>query len=549
MRKVILYLLSAVFLLVSFPTYAQIGLDTGEGSHSYSVAKKKIKKKRTKKRKRRRKKARRQRPDMSHEDLSEALRLAKRSRYREASMKLFQLSHKPRYRAQRMQIKYILGLMLYHMELNQLSVFQFIGVIRKGSGRYLKQSLEKLSLAADALGDDSLLNYAISKVKIKKFPRVHKDMLYYRIGEFQMRGKKMEAAARSFNYVSRSSSFYSKAKYLQGLAYSEADKTGQALKSFNELIAHQPPGVTRSNRVIGMMGKARVFYQMKEWDQAIEYYRSIPRDTKFWHDTLFESSWAMLRSGKFRSALSNFQSLHSPYYEDFYMPESLLLRAIVYLYICKYDEMRKVLDLFNKIYKSVYSDVSNYLKVNDSPVKYFNDVVKILNEYNQVGEDIDHNKYELPFQFVRKIIKEGDFQRSYRYIKELFKEKKRVEAMPVEWRESAIGRYAIKVLTNRISKARKKTGKQIRNHMIAMKSELRDLIEQESFIRFEMGNSVREHLKKKVIGKELPGGQIDSHRSRNFYIKDGFEYWPFRGEYWLNELGNYHYVGTHSCGP
>ncbi len=481
-------------------------------------------------------------------DLTNALKLVHNGEYHEASMKLFQLSHSPRFLSKRTQIKYILGLMLYQMDLNQTSAFQFINVIRKGQSKYLKQSLEKLSLAADKLGDDSLLNYAISKVKVSEFPKVHRDMLYYRIGEFQMRNDQIKKAAHSFGLVSDSSSFYNKSKYSQALAYSELNQIEKAVNAFDELIEHQgSTDITNANRVVGIMGKARAFYQDKNWEQAIENYRKIPRDTEFWHDTLFESSWAMLRSGKFRSALSNFQSLHSTFYENFYLPESLLLRAIVYLYICKYVEMRKVMDLFNKIYKPVYSDINNYLNVNSDPSKYFNDIVSILVDYNNFGENIDHNKYKLPFQAVRRILKEGDFRRSYNYIKELLREKNRVQSMPSRWKESSMGRYANKVITTRIIKARKRAGQQVRDHMLAIKAELRDFFEQEGFIRFEMGNSERENIRKKISGKLLPK-QINDEQTRDFYIQDGFEYWSFNGEYWLDELGNYHYIGTHSCG-
>lgn len=83
--------------------------------------------------------------------------------------------------------------------------------------------------------------------------------------------------------------------------------------------------------------------------------------------------------------------------------------------------------------------------------------------------------------------------------------------------------------------------------MIVVKAELVDLFEQEGFIRYEMINGKKEQLKKKVAGKDLPKGQIDEDNSRDYYIQNGYQYWPFRGEYWLNELGNYHYVGTQSC--
>ncbi len=294
------------------------------------------------------------------------------------------------------------------------------------------------------------------------------------------------------------------------------------------------------------MGKARTLYQRKNWDEAIEAYRQVPRDTEFWHDTLFESSWAMLRSGRFRSALSNFHSLHSSFYEDQYLPESLLLRSIVYLYICKYDEMDKVLTLFNRTYKPVYKQINKTLETVDKPDRYFN----LMNDMMKVAKKdsgADRMSMPIPYLVAQKISREPDFQNVFQYIRRLIEEKKRINALSGGWGSSAVGRYSKKVLNTRLAKAKQRAGKIVRNHLLTIREELVDLIEQEGFARYEMINGRKEFLKKRIAGKELPEQQIDETTQRDFYIQNGYEYWPFRGEYWLDELGNYHYVGTQSC--
>ncbi len=481
-------------------------------------------------------------------ELAEALQFAKTGKYAEASTRLFQLSLSPRFVEKRMQIRYLLGLMLYQMKMYQLSAFQFISVIREGNNKYISQSLEKLSLAANELGDETLLNYAISRVKAESFPAVHRDMLFYRIGEFQLRNEQYKEAIRSFEMVPDQSPLLDKTLYLKGLAYAQSSDAASAAKVFNDLIERKKEApVTDMARVAAIMGKARALYQSKNWDEAIQTYREVPRDSELWHDTLFESSWAMLRSGRFRSAISNFQSLHSPYYEESYLPESLLLRSIVYLYICQYDEMDKVLLLFSKIYRPVFKSVSDYLEKVQNPVQYFNDVVKVIQASERPGFDPSQLHSNVPYLLVRKVVKEGDFQRSYSYIKKLIAERRIIRAMPGAWKASAIGKYSLQTLDRRIERARAKAGREIRNHMIVVKAELVDLFEQEGFIRYEMINGKKELLKKRLAGKDLPKGQIGEDNSRDYYIQNGFEYWPFRGEYWLNELGNYHYVGTQSC--
>ena len=478
-------------------------------------------------------------------EFRQALQLSRQRKYAEASEILFRLVYNPRFRSQAPRIRYILGLNLWKMKMYQLSAFQFISVVKEGNGKYVNLALEKLSVVADILGDDSLLNYAISRVQVKRFPSSQRDMLYFRIGEFQQRGGQYLSAASSFSRVRPTNPLYAKAKYNQGLSYALAGKEREALNAFDQLaIRRESAGPNDTVRAGALMGKARVYYQMKDWDRAIETYRQVPRDSSFWHDTLFESSWAMMRSGRFRSALSNFQSLHSAYYEGYYLPESLLLRSIVYLYICKFDEVEKVLDLFSKLYKPVYARVDRMLDYKGSPEIYFNLMVQVMNK-REKGEVSDTSP--MPYVVAQKISQEGDFQNSYNYIRKLLEERRIYNAQPASWRAGNIGRYSKKVLETRIKKAKAKAGRQVRYHLLSIKQELVDLFEQEGFIRFEALNSQKEELKKEISGKDLKPKQVDEERARDFYIKDGYQYWPFDGEYWLDEIGNYHYVGTQSC--
>ncbi len=485
---------------------------------------------------------------MGQDVLAQALRLAQAGNYKDSSILLFQLSYSPRFRSRRNQIRYILGLNLFQMNLNQVAAFQFISVVREGESRYLRQALEKLSLAADNLGDDTLLNYALGRVRVDDFPRIHRDMLSYRIGEFQLRNNQFVEAAQSFSRVQRTSPLFAKAKYLQGVALTQANQLPQALRSFEDLFdSRRAFGPTDPSRVAAQMGIARVYYQQRNWARAIDTYRSVPRDTEAWHDTLFESSWAMLRSGRFRSALSNFHSLHSSYYEDFFIPESLLLRSIVYLYICKYEEMEKVLNLFNQIYRPVYNQIDRLLDSGADPTAFFNDMVRIIRDKKTQGEEGSSGSYQIPYLVGRRILREGDFQTSYNYITRLLEESRRVSQMPADWREAAIGQYAQRILQTRIARARERAGRQVRAHLESIKLELFDLFEQEGFIRYEMISGKRQAIQKRIAGRDLPQTQIDQATRRDYYIQNGFEYWPFRGEYWLDEIGNYHYVGTQSC--
>ncbi len=59
-------------------------------------------------------------------------------------------------------------------------------------------------------------------------------------------------------------------------------------------------------------------------------------------------------------------------------------------------------------------------------------------------------------------------------------------------------------------------------------------------------SSKKDSAKNKIAGKDLTQ-IIDSNIDREFYVQNGFEFYPFKGEFWLDEIGNYHYLGTQSC--
>jgi tetratricopeptide (TPR) repeat protein len=481
----------------------------------------------------------------SQRQLSEALAQVRAGQCESAMPKLYSLSRRNDLNDEKFQIKYIMGNCLLEMNLYQIAAFQFVDVIRNGNTKYTRQSIEKLSIAADELGDDTLLQYAINKVQLESFPEKYKDVIYYRLGEIKLKNNQSQEAVQAFQKVPSSSRYYIQAKFNLGRAHMEANQPNEALKAFQAILqARLNAPVTDVNRVAAQLAIARTYYQAQNWDEAISWYRKIPRDTEFWHEALFEQTWSYLRAAKFRSALSNFQSHHSTYYEDFFIPESLLLRSIVYLYICKYNEMEKVLDLFEKSYGPVRNSISSFLRDQRDPNRYYQEIeAAFLARRNQ--KPITGIK--IPVNVAKAITSQGDIKRSFAYLKNLGDEKKKIEGHPTLSR-GAFANYSLKIINNRQRSTRIAIGEMARVHMAKMRVELIDHYEQAGFIRYEMINGQKEQLKKRIAGKEVPGAvAIDEEVQRDFYVQNGYEYYPFDGEYWLDEIGNYHYLGKQSC--
>lgn len=480
----------------------------------------------------------------------------RRNDYFEASKIFFGLLDREKNPTRLLQIRFILGRTLQELKMHQVSAFPYYEIIRSEGktnpkNRYVRQSLERLTVAGDALESDILLNYAVKQIAEEDFPASNRDMLYFRRGEVRHRDRNFIEAAREFNRVRSNSSFYNRARYMLALSLVEANQLEKAEQVFAALAeTSSDAGVTNKSRVNAMMGKARVLYQRKMFADAIDAYREIPRDTEQWHDALFESTWALLQDGRFRSALSNFHSLHSPFYDDFYQPESVLLRSIVYHYICRYDEMETTLALFDRVYGPVQRELRNTL-LSSSP----SSAISLYREVRKIDESFDELKrttkgkrqLQVPFLVARQVLREGDVRRSMSYIRNLEAERARIAQSPPTWRDSRVGRYARRVVERRLESAQVATGRLIRRHLERIQTDLAGHFEQSGLVRLDMLSGKKEAVKKEIAGKGLVRDQVDENQDRSFFIQNGYDYWPFKGEFWLDEIGNYHYLGVKAC--
>ena len=461
--------------------------------------------------------------------------------YHTASKSLFLLLKNKKFSAHKNKIRYNLALSLYNMGLYLPAVEQFQILVRKKAKGYVRNSLRKIALVATVLHDDAILDYSISHNSLRYVSSSQKPLLNYYLGEYWMRKRRYKKAIKHFSMVPASHSMFYKSLYNSGLAYAELNQVNRAIRVFNNLESRRTNRDTDNLRVSAIMGRARSYYQGKKWNLSADTYYQVPRSSPFWHDTLLEKSWALLRAGRLRSALGNFQTLHSEYYSKHYQPESLLLRAIVYLYICKYFEMGKVLDLFKSIYYPVYTRVNELTKQRHSFKSHYQSLVL------SVGPHKGSRSVDYPMVVSRRILREADFAAQHQYIKGVKKQRDMIYNLSSSWRRSQVGHYTSSLIKKELFKAQQTAGQIAMRHLKGIRNELRDFFNQEKYLRYELLRNKRGFLKKKIAQKTVGKVSIEQF-DRSFYIQNGYEYWPFKGgEYWLDELGNYHYVGMESC--
>jgi hypothetical protein len=482
-------------------------------------------------------------------EVDDAMAMVKSKEYLPAATALFQLSRRSELRGQKGDIHLVLGKALLELKMPQVAAWQFVNIITMNDTKNYNKAVELLLVAADELGDKTILNYAISKIKVSDFPELHRDMLFFRLAEVRFEAKDYKGAIQSFEKVAEGTKYHEKALYNIAMSYAFMNDTENAIEKFNNLVAmRSKSGINDEWRVAGLMGLARTYYQKQNWARSLYYYRMIPRDNEMWHEALFESSWAELRAAKFRSTLGSFQSLHSDYYTDFYIPESLILRAILYLYICKYEEIQKVLNLYETTYGDVLNSISKFLKTKADPMSFYQEIERGLKIKKSLITENTYLEGILPYNVTKYLIRRGNISNNLEYLRKLYEERKRIGGINYSFSTSSLGRYANQIIQKRIQNTKSLIGVRAKGHMLLMKAELKDLNEQVGFLKYELINLEKERLKSRIASAaKKENEQIDAELDRDYYVKNGYDYYPFRGEFWLDEIGNYFFLGKTSC--
>ncbi len=93
---------------------------------------------------------------------------------------------------------------------------------------------------------------------------------------------------------------------------------------------------------------ARMLYQIGAIDGAIQFYQKIPKGSPDYVTAREELSWCWLRQNQLSELRGNLATLNSALLNDQFRPESLLVKAISDLKMCRYQDVEKEMQQFVK---------------------------------------------------------------------------------------------------------------------------------------------------------------------------------------------------------
>ena len=258
--------------------------------------------------------------------------------------------------------EFFMGKTLYQMGFYAGSMAYFDKIVQAGDNHtYHGAALKWLAALSRVLPETSGIlekigTYDPSALNDPSLASV-KDELLFLLGRHFYKHGDFDKATSLFQQVSRTSGFFIKAKFFEGVTYVRKYEGKPAVDAFKDILIigeERPAAYTADDidnyRELAQLQMARVFYSTQQFDTSIKYFEKLPQDSADWAESLFEASWAYFMKTLNSKALGNIHTLNAPYFENQYYPEAVLLRAVIYYKYCLYDQAEEAIQDFNEKY-------------------------------------------------------------------------------------------------------------------------------------------------------------------------------------------------------
>lgn len=465
------------------------------------------------------------------------------------------------------EAEYGLGASFEKMELPLAALRYYEAIVKQGSDHpYFDKAVEGLLDIADKLDDDFKIPpvidamyepnaNALAKMKPEILQRVH-----FIIGRNSFRREKIADARDFLKTVKEGNPAFAKAQYLLGLIRLGVGRADRPEPDYERAIEH----FENARRAIGPEAEAKSAqelydlstlaigralyeqaYRLDDGDpardtllrRAIVEYKRIPRFSEAWSDALFERAWAHTVNNEYGRALGALHSLKAPYFNEEFYPEGNVLTAIIYYYNCQWDRVNKVLDDTKATYQPLVESTGALLEANLE----FDEWYSLLNKSLKAG--LGHNDKQLiPFLVAKKITTDPRFKKFEGYLKEIEREVQFFESNP-GFNKSEMGRQLSEEFLDVRDAFLQLLGRLVKTKLADLNTELNDITTRASIVSLETKTAETEWLEQ---GRET-GGQVRSRLPRPFVPDDTFQFWWFRDEYWIDELGYYEYTIKTEC--
>lgn len=482
--------------------------------------------------------------------------------YAAASLKFYRVVKKYSGSRLRLVAEFQLAKCLYRLKLYQPAMRFFTQVVQGGRQHpHFRDAVVFLAEIGAQIKNYSFLS-KMSGFSPADLPRKYRNQLFYMLGRYYFSAPNLSPAKRlpiSLRLLAKvrtnEPKYYARAQYIMGAIYDAAKNPNQASVYFRRAgrsaLRIKDKKIRQNVVELAILGLARIHYGAKHFRGAIRYYKAIHRSSPRWLDSLFEMAYSYLRRGKYGHSLGILHTLDSPYFRNQYYPEAGILKALSFFGRCRYARTKKIIKTYQRRYKPLVQAISSFLRANPTPRRIFGALLRLRNQ--EATQGLDNDESGQMFQRILNLsFQDKTIKRYFVYIKELDRELGMLGSFPTVWQSSRLARSIKSNLSSERIKYVVRAGTRARSRFQGAKSEVQEFISQALKILYETYRAEKTLMNRSI---QQRGGfkmrrRGTSRRKRNLITVSTHEdyiFWPFQGEYWVDELGYYRYRIRGEC--
>jgi len=462
-------------------------------------------------------------------------------------------------RGNRQRAQFLLGQSLYQMGYYQSALTVFDDISADGPAHIdFGDTLEWLGLLASKLPESSGIIEKVGRYGIgalgqfkDKNPSLYNQLLYL-MGRHLYAQASFRQAIDVFQEVDAKSAQYSYAKFFEGISFIRMRKSRPAIASFRAILdaidAGDIDGVDEDRmRNLAWISLARVYYTAANQGkggqidgtllgQSVESWTKIDQSSEYWLDSLFESSWAFFLADEYSRALGNVHTLYSPYFEQAFYPEALVLKAVTFFVNCQVDNAEATVAKFHDTYDPVKQELDSVLAKHQDNADFFEFLRLVRNDEADLSPRVR--------PIVSTALSDRTVLQHLEYVALLDKEEERLAKAGETFAGSPIGEKILEDVSLAKAFAVDQAGDLARGRYKRLIRELRDLSNQVDTVELEIATFRRGQIDQELqqqmsLAKQSKGGDVN--------VDEEHQLWPFNGEWWRDELGFYRQQVTNLC--
>jgi tetratricopeptide (TPR) repeat protein len=383
--------------------------------------------------------------------------------------------------------------------------------------------------------------------------------VHYTLGRFAFARGVYKDAKEFLGTVKPGNPRYPHAQYLLGLVRLGVGRADNYAPKYDQVIEHFEkardaiPKDTKDEQLLELrdlasLGLARTYYeQAYELDEgdpkraeglklAHNEFLQVPRFSDNWAEALFERAWADTVQNQYGKALGALHSLRAPYFEDRFYPEAKILQAIIYYYNCQWDRVNDILNETKSTYEPMVKNVNDLVQSNLANDEWYPLLQKALK--SESAKD-----GQLPKSVAFAVTQDPKFRKMEGFLREIDREARVFEKNDT-FKRSDMGREMTEFANDTCDAYLGLVGKFLKTKVNDIAGELDGITTRAGIIALETKTAEEDWLEQ---GREIDAALKRKRQPRPFIPDDTFQFWWFRNEYWIDELGFYEFTIKSEC--